>query len=235
MASFFGEYTDLDRLGVRHNTNKSSRWKNASGEIIKKHSLLDRYEFFLRQKKNLSPLSLLELGAGPNENIGASLRCWKDYFTDKDDIHVADIKETATVLKEEGFHVHIGDLGSIDFLRKLAQKKWDFILDDASHLWAHQILAFRHLFPALKNGGIYIVEDLCTSFGQYRKNYGSGSDEHDAASYFLALSRFTCGGALSEHCAYTRKEYDMSAPDCSMAKVIDMIAWIGNACIIIKK
>lgn len=37
---------------------------------------------------------------------------------------------------------------------------YDVILDDASHASHHQQFAFLELFPRLKRGGIYIIEDL---------------------------------------------------------------------------
>jgi hypothetical protein len=40
----------------------------------------------------------------------------------------------------------------------------DIILDDGSLIAAHQTASFRTLFPLLKDGGLYIIEDLHTSY-----------------------------------------------------------------------
>jgi hypothetical protein len=48
---------------------------------------------------------------------------------------------------------------------------FDFIIDDGSHLNAHQIETFGILWPHLKDGGTYIVEDVQTS---YWPSYGGG-------------------------------------------------------------
>jgi hypothetical protein len=48
---------------------------------------------------------------------------------------------------------------------------FDFIIDDGSHLNAHQIETFGILWPHLKDGGTYIVEDVQTS---YWPAYGGG-------------------------------------------------------------
>jgi hypothetical protein len=40
----------------------------------------------------------------------------------------------------------------------------DLIVDDGSHLTSHQIKSLELLRPKLKPGGIYILEDIHTSF-----------------------------------------------------------------------
>jgi hypothetical protein len=52
-----------------------------------------------------------------------------------------------------------------------ADIEFDVILDDGSHRCSDVIETFKIMFPKIKNGGIYIVEDLCTS---YRKKFGGG-------------------------------------------------------------
>ena len=49
----------------------------------------------------------------------------------------------------------------------------DVIVDDGSHVSAHVILSFETLYPSLKPGGIYIVEDIGTS---YWPHYGGSRD-----------------------------------------------------------
>ena len=66
----------------------------------------------------------------------------------------------------------IGDIGDPAFLSFLCEsiQRIDIIVDDASHLNWHQKLAFEALYPCLNpNGGIYIVEDIGTS---YKTAYG---------------------------------------------------------------
>jgi hypothetical protein len=52
-------------------------------------------------------------------------------------------------------------MGEARDLEKLAAAAPDFdiIIDDASHAFYHQQLAFRVLFPRLADGGLYIIED----------------------------------------------------------------------------
>jgi hypothetical protein len=227
----------LDALGVKHNTNKSSDWTRPSDNkrIAKSESLLTLYEFYLKHLKDKPNLKVLELGAGPDDNIGASVRVWKDYFPKDAEIHVADIKPSAKGLETEGFHTYIGDLGSETFLDTLAKTTWDFVIDDASHIWIHQIMAFRALFPKLVSGGVFIMEDLCTSYDTMRKSYSLGFDMKDAVDYFLALSRGTCAPFSAGTDAGISEIYKLTAADHALIQDIRMITWVHNSCIIIKR
>jgi len=231
--NFFEKYKDLDQLGIKSNTNKSSSWINEKQERVQKSSLLQKYEHFLLPYRDSEKFKMLELGAGPDGNIGASCRMWKEYFNQNASIHVADNKPSSKALESEGINVHVGDLGSHAFLVQLARNEWDFIIDDASHLWHHQILGFRQLFASVKSGGVYIMEDLCTSFGQMRETYGCGLDQKDATMFFLALTRCLCGS--DSESTYVDSIYRLSAEDKLIARSIDMLAWMGNCCIVVKK
>lgn len=233
--SYFSQYRELDSCGVRSNTNKASFWIDHHGNEIHAEGLLTKYEHFLAPVRERGRLSILELGAGIPPYVGASMRCWKSYFGDGSDFHVADLLPEVIELQAEGFHAHQGDLGDVRFLNSLAATAWDFVLDDASHLWHHQVFAFRRLFPSVKSGGIYIVEDLCTSFGDYRPEYGLGLDQRDAAFYFLALSRAVLGGTQLSDRERLDDLYTLTDEDLELARRIDMMSFMTNCCIIVKR
>jgi len=61
--------------------------------------------------------------------------------------------------------IFTGDQSDPHFLKSLTDKyQYDIIIDDGSHFPQHQILTFQHLFSVLKPGGLYVVEDLETSY-----------------------------------------------------------------------
>jgi demethylmacrocin O-methyltransferase len=43
----------------------------------------------------------------------------------------------------------------------------DIVVDDGSHVNSHVITSFKTLFPLLRKGGCYVVEDIHTSYDQY--------------------------------------------------------------------
>src|SRR5205814_7924687 len=69
--------------------------------------------------------------------------------------------------------VRIGSQDDPAFLRSVAAEMGglDIVLDDGSHVGSHQVASFRTLFPLLREGGIYAIEDLHTS---YWRDWGGG-------------------------------------------------------------
>ena len=72
-----------------------------------------------------------------------------------------------------GTSVEIGNQADPAFLADLAATHgpFDAILDDGSHVCAHQIASFENLWPHLADGGVYMVEDCHTS---YWPGFGGG-------------------------------------------------------------
>lgn len=119
------------------------------------------------------PIVLLELGWGewnpdleshddPN-NGGRSARVWREYFPNAT-IVVIDIAHKNNTVP--GVDLYQGSQDDPVFLGSLHEKYGDFdiIIDDASHISSLTIASFDILWPTLKPGGIYVVEDLHTSY-----------------------------------------------------------------------
>ncbi|MDR1497309.1 MAG: class I SAM-dependent methyltransferase [Puniceicoccales bacterium] len=118
---------------------------------------------------NRKSLTMLEIGV----DNGGGLEIWKKYFPANTVIHGIDINEDCAKLKfPENIHFHLGDATNADFIREhFEDEQFDIILDDGSHHPKDVIAAFLNLFPLLKNGGIYLVEDCELS---YQKNCLNG-------------------------------------------------------------
>jgi hypothetical protein len=229
MGKFFKKYHLLDDIGISTNTNKASLHKcpNDNGKLTQGGGLLIKYEHFLSSIRFNSNLKILELGAGEDNNMGASLRCWKRYFNPDAEIHVADAKKSSLSLLKEGFHVHVCDLGNEESLKNLASWKWDFVLDDASHIWSHQKKAFKYLFESVNSGGIYIIEDLCTSSTKlFGSEYNPDNERIDPATYFSLLARMTITPSTPLLKIFNE--------EVKFLEKIDMICMMQNSCIIIK-
>jgi hypothetical protein len=100
---------------------------------------------------------------------GASLRIWKDFFPNAE-IHGIDINPKCLEQEEERIQIHIGSQADEAFLDSFVHKtggEFDIVIDDGSHLPAHQIFSFNYFFPRLTTHGIYVVEDTGGCVGDF--------------------------------------------------------------------
>ena len=125
--------------------------KNISGFI----QLYEKYFSSLKDSK----INILEIGV---EN-GDSLRIWREYFTNA---NICGIDIDKKDFKIDNVDILQGDQSNHAFLLSLINtyKKFDIIIDDGSHQAKHIITSFNFLFPYLSDTGIYVVEDLQTSY-----------------------------------------------------------------------
>ena len=213
---FFSEYVELNEIGERFKTDKSR-----SG-----HNFLDKYDFILNSFRDRE-ITLLEIGVLK----GSSVKMWKRYFSQGQIIGV-DINPSCQQYRDDRIDIFIGDIEDKSFVEGLKEIDADIIIDDASHLWSHQIKTLSTLFPSLKHGGVYIVEDLHTSFFEVEE-YGD---------YIISAFEF-CSGIAECVSGNTklwknRHRYEMSLfADIieEIAAEVEMISFIQDSCIIIKK
>jgi hypothetical protein len=135
----------LEEIGFRHGTDKS--------RIC--HNYLPVYEQFFGPLRD-EPITLLELGV----QNGYSLRTWREYFTSATIVGV-DIWPPIPDLGLPNTVCYKSDQTDLGLPKLLARHApFDIIIDDASHLSINTIASFELLWPLVKPGGIYIIEDL---------------------------------------------------------------------------
>jgi len=107
-------------------------------------------------------IKLLEIGIGVS---GESLRMWRDYFPNGA-IYGVDIRKYEKV-DDERIKTFIADQGSrndlLNLINEIGDIKFDAIIDDGSHRPDHQQQSIGYLFPLLRSGGIYVIEDLLSN------------------------------------------------------------------------
>ena len=218
-SKYFNSY-DLDTIGERCGTDKGSSY----------HDYLNKYEFIMRRWKD-EKIVLLELGV----LHGASLKMWHEYFKNAN-IYGVDIDKNCKKYETDNCIVLNKDLGKKDELESLCKLHPTVIIDDASHMWSHQIKSICYLFSSLQNGGIFIVEDLGTSFGIYASE-GEYCDFDVSAYEFCSwLSEAVCSGQyllLTERLEKLPQMLRSKVHD--IAKQIEMISFIDGSCIMIKR
>ena len=107
---------------------------------------------------------------------GGSLQMWKDYFGPRARITGVDIDSRCARFEEDRIDVVIGDQEDRGFLRELADRVGaiDVLIEDGGHRMSQQINTFEEFWPKIRDGGVYLVEDLHTSYwdeydGGYRR------------------------------------------------------------------
>jgi hypothetical protein len=148
----------LTSLGLMHQTDKVEH-----GFCAFYHTHLDPIRQDVRK--------VLEIGIAR----GASLRMWRDYFPNAT-IHGFDQNVLADPLPDR-VHLHQGDQANRDSLGRLLEatgSDFDLIVDDGGHTMEQQQVSLGVLFPHLRPGGLYGLEDLHTSFMRVIDYYSSG-------------------------------------------------------------
>jgi len=106
--------------------------------------------------------TMLEIGV----SLGGSLEMWRSYFGPAATIFGIDIDPECANRFEPPNQVRIGSQADADFLQRVVAEMGapDIILDDGSHVSQHQVASFRALWPVLKAGGLYVIEDCHTAY-----------------------------------------------------------------------
>lgn len=133
-----------------------------------KHRLIHKWiHYFEVYDKWFAPyrnkeIVMMEIGVSK----GGSIQMWKNYFGEKATIIGVDVAEECREYAGDGIFIEIGSQEDEEFLKSLKEKypKIDILLDDGGHTMNQQIVTFNHMFPHLTDGGLYMCEDIHTSF-----------------------------------------------------------------------
>ena len=107
------------------------------------------------------------------------------------------------------------------------------IVDDASHLWSHQIKALFTLWEVLPHGGVYILEDLETGFASYRD---MGFDDAPVPTYdvLAAIVEVATSKEYLRSGKHAAEGYGMKAEIERIGGEMDMMTFIHGSCIMVK-
>jgi len=152
-----------DRL-MRGGGERSNKIQSSHNYVCLYGSLFSEYR--------ASATKVVEVGAG----YGGSLRLWYHYFFKAHiyglDIDVERMPSLAAIRSRVS--THKVDQSSTEQLNAFAEehRQFDIVIDDGSHVWDHQIRTFETLFPHVREGGLYVIEDTDTSY--FQKFAGGG-------------------------------------------------------------
>jgi hypothetical protein len=146
-----------------------SYFLNNPGRMI--HKWMHYFEVYERHLSRFrgAEVNLVEIGVYQ----GGSLQMWKHYLGERANIWGVDISPDVKQFEEDRVKIFIGDQADRGFLRALALDvpRIDILIDDGGHTMVQQRTTMEELFPKVDANGVYICEDLHTS---YWREFGGG-------------------------------------------------------------
>ena len=144
--------------------------KNDKRLINKYQHYFDVYDRHFSKYKG-QEITIVEIGVFQ----GGSLQMWRSYFGPKAKIWGIDIDPRCKLLEEENTNIIIGSQEDESFLESIYDITGpiDILIDDGGHTQKQQITTFNILFDKIKDNGVYLCEDVHTS---YWLSYGGGSN-----------------------------------------------------------
>lgn len=192
----------LDEIGIKHGTDKSSVH----------HNYLNEYEEYLKDLKD-DYFSFLEIGWGGyafKDRGGQSARMWHEYFQNATIVSL-DLYEKEP-LKEDRMILLQGSQVNEELLKNIITTyKPIVVLEDGSHNNNFSIKTFEILFPLLPSKGIYIVEDIETSWYDSEEYGGCAEQNNFNFPSTVNLFRRLVSDINGQYINHFKSEYDFSS------------------------
>lgn len=200
---------DLEKYFTQNNSRLIDKWMH----------YFDIYEKHFSRFRN-KEICILEIGVFQ----GGSLQMWKNYFGDKAKIYGIDINPDCKKLEEENIQIFIGSQSDRQFLKEVRNNipLIDILIDDGGHKMQQQIISFQELFNHVKPNGVYLCEDLHTS---YWLLFGGG---HKRKGTFIEFSK----NFIDQLNAYHSQQKSLYVND--FTKSVDSIHYYDSVLVIEK-
>ena len=174
-----------------------------SGRLINKwHHYFEIYHRHFEPFRGRSPV-VVEVGVFH----GGSLQMWQHYFGPGAHIVGIDVDARCKQFEDESTTILIGDQADRRFLAEVRERvpHIDILIDDGGHTMTQQIATFEELYPHIQPNGIYLCEDIHTSF---MPEYGGGyRREGTFLEYGKALVDRLYGWYSRDHAVLTVDEF----------------------------
>ena len=152
--------------------------KRTGTDKVTTHAYEKIYEMWLAPWRH-EAVNFLEIGLGCDMTYGPgkSLSLWEEYFTHRDarvsflEVDGVCVKNHDNIKLRNGT-IFVGSQEDESVLRNIAAEGhavggYDVIVDDGGHTMKQQLTSLKVLWPAVSSGGLYVIEDLQTSYMPY--------------------------------------------------------------------
>jgi GT2 family glycosyltransferase len=213
-------------------------YEEHSGKVSDKWSIyLSEYDGLLTPYRERPRVDLLEIGI----QNGGSLDIWSEYFKGPGSLVGCDINESCGRLtySDPRISVVVGDANVDATERQIAAlaERFDIIIDDGSHTSGDIVKSFLRYFPRLKDGGIFIAEDLHCSYWQ--EFDGGLYHPYSSISFFKLLVDVING----EHWGIDRRAGELLGgfyeryqyrPSSNLLSSVHSVEFVNSLCIVRK-
>jgi len=142
--------------------------RNPGRLIDKWHHYFEIYHRHFARFRGQSPV-VIEIGVFH----GGSLQMWRNYFGAGARIVGIDVDPRCRQFEDDATTILIGDQADRGFLAEVRARfpRVDIVIDDGGHTMVQQTTTFEELYPHLQPHGVYLCEDVDTS---YSPDFGGG-------------------------------------------------------------
>ena len=198
--------------------------EGSTSDKISHHGYHRFYPWFLNHLRGQN-INVLEIGIDKAQ----SLKLWKGYFSSVN-LHGIDIDEKEFIDPAVTLHkIDQSDAKQLNQFVATVGIKFDVILDDGSHVPEHQILTINKLWDLVRPGGIYIIEDIETSYWKKSEIYGYQFNAHRRG----IMSEF------SKLIDVVNSEFSKckgrNSPLKKFSQEVEMVSFAQNCIILVKK
>lgn len=164
---------DFESIDKKNFTEVADFFGIDKGSLHEGHMYTLIYEEQMKPFLDKEPV-IVEIGISDQRFPGGCLKFW-DVIFEKMKYYGFDILDCNNLeFNKEKISVFMGDQNNVDDLENFIEhydlsNKIDFLIDDGSHQHEHIITSFTTLFPYLKTGGKYFIEDLHAGWAQREK------------------------------------------------------------------
>lgn len=143
------------------------------GSLHEGHMYTLTYEEHLTKYKSSKPC-IVEIGINDTRFPGGCLKFWDSIFENMEYYGFDIVDCTHLKYNVDKIKIFKGDQNNKNNLLEFIYKyelpnRIDVIIDDGSHHSEHILTSFETLYPFLKNGGIYFIEDLHAGWAERDK------------------------------------------------------------------
>ncbi len=203
----------------------------------------DKWSLYLREYDRIfgpyraQKVSLLEIGI----QNGGSMEIWPRYFPDAEKFIGCDIDPECSRLRYDDPRVVVvtadANLDETEQYIVAQASDFDIIIDDGSHRSSDIIKSFVRYFPYLKQGGVFVAEDLhCSYWSEFE---GGLVDPTSSVRFFQLLAdivnyeHWGIAHARADLLAMFAQQYQLHFDEALLSQ-IHSIEFINSICVIHK-